>query len=76
MRIHNNENYDDEYEESPNESSKFFEGEESGNSNISNSRLLLKPTKKAKIGFSSSTGKAWIDSIKEVRKTIVSLFDY
>jgi hypothetical protein len=34
----------------------------------SKSQLLLKPTKKEKIGFSSTTGKAWIESIKAARK--------
>ncbi|KAJ3408369.1 Deleted in lung and esophageal cancer protein 1 [Chytridiales sp. JEL 0842] len=32
------------------------------------SKLILKPTRKDKIGFSSATGKAWIESIKVARK--------
>ncbi|KAJ3333329.1 Deleted in lung and esophageal cancer protein 1 [Blyttiomyces sp. JEL0837] len=34
------------------------------------SKLLLKPVKREKIGFSSQTGRAWIEGIKAVRKTI------
>ncbi|ORY38516.1 hypothetical protein BCR33DRAFT_741401 [Rhizoclosmatium globosum] len=31
---------------------------------------ILKPTEKPKLGFSSETGKKWLDNVTEVRKTI------
>ncbi|KAJ3119121.1 Deleted in lung and esophageal cancer protein 1 [Phlyctochytrium bullatum] len=44
-----------------------------GKDSETSGKLILKPSKKEKIGFSSDVGKAWIESTKAIRRTIARM---
>ncbi|KAJ3070644.1 Deleted in lung and esophageal cancer protein 1, partial [Podochytrium sp. JEL0797] len=51
----------------------FDEEQVATHEGIDASKLILKPTEKNKIGFSSAIGKQWLDNMTTVRKTIAKM---